>query len=90
MKLQVLVAVREGIAQGKRIDFERDEKSRLYIASCEGKAFGVVKRMLAGKRRQFQKLGDSFSGVAVRLRPEAEDLEVKVLRERRKLWKARC
>ncbi len=42
MKLQVLVAVKEGIAQGKRIDFERDEKSRLYIASCEGKAFGVV------------------------------------------------
>lgn len=43
MKLQVLMAVREGIAQGKRIDFELDKKSNLYIASCEGRAFGVAK-----------------------------------------------
>jgi len=90
MKLQVLMAVREGIAQGKRIDFELDKKSNLYIASCEGRAFGVVKSLLTGKKRQFKRLGDSFSGVAVKVRPEIRDMEVKIRRERRKSWKARC
>lgn len=90
MKLQVVMAVMEGIVQGKRIDFELDVKSNLYIASCEGRAFGVAKRLLTGKKRQFKKLGDSFSGVAVKVRPEMRDMEVKIRRERRKPWKARC
>lgn len=91
MKLRVLMAVKEGIAQGKRIDFERDEKSSLYIASCEGRAFGVAKSLLTGKKCQFKKLGDSFSGIAVKVRPEIRDMEVKIMKERgRKKWKRRC
>lgn len=90
MKLQVLMAVNEGISPGKRIDFELDKKSRLYIASCEGRAFGVAKRLLTGKQRSFRKLGNSFSGVAVCVKPDKRDMEVKVLRERRKSWNPRC
>ena len=84
MKLQVLMAAKEGIVQGKKIDFELDEKSRLYIASCEGKAFGVAKRLLSGKRRNLKRLGNSFSGVAVKVDPEIRDMEVKILQRERK------
>lgn len=81
MKLQVLMAVKEGIARGKKIDFELDEKSSLYIASCEGRAFGVAKRLMSGKRSHLKQLGSSFSGVAVRVRPENGKMEVKVRRK---------
>lgn len=91
MKLQVLMAAKEGIAQGKRIDFELDKKSNLYIASCEGRAFGVAKSLLTGKKRQLKKLGSSFSGVAVKVWPEIRNMEVKIMKKRgRKQWKSRC
>lgn len=79
-----LMAAKEGIVQGKKIDFELDEKSRLYIASCEGRAFGVAKRLISGKRSHLKRLGNSFSGVAVKVCPEIRNMEVKVMRERRK------
>ncbi|MFR8171869.1 MAG: hypothetical protein ACLU9Q_13750 [Marvinbryantia sp.] len=83
MKIQVLMAVKEGIARGKRIDFALDEKSSLYIASCEGKAFGVAKKLLHGRRRHLKNLSNSFSGVAVKVSPESRNMEVKIMRERR-------
>lgn len=92
MKLQVLMAAKEGIAQGKRIDFELDSKSNLYIASCEGRAFGVAKTLVSGKKKHLNSLGTSFSGVAVRVCPELRDMEVKIRQRRRKRkpYKARC
>lgn len=81
------MAAKENIAQGKRIDFELDEKSSLYIASCEGCAFGVAKKLLYGKRKHLKMLGNSFSGVAVKVTPESSQMEVKVMRERRKRQK---
>lgn len=78
MKLQVLMAAKEGIAKGKRIDFDWDEKSNLYIASCEGKAFGVAKKLISGKKNHLKRLGHSFSGVAVKVCPEIRNMEVKV------------
>lgn len=91
MKLQVLMAAKEGIARGKRIDFVLDEKTNLYIASCEGRAFGVAKKLMSGKKHHLKQLGNSFSGVAVKVRPEIRNMEVKIMQERRrKQWKSRC
>lgn len=84
MKLQVLMAAREPIPHGKKIDFELDQKSNLYIASCEGIAFGVARTLLRGKKKQFKRLGSSFSGTAVRVRPELWDMEVKIRKDRRR------
>lgn len=84
MKLQVLMAAREGIVQGKKIDFELDPKSNLYIASCEGKAFGVAKTLVSGNKKQLKRLGTSFSGVAVRVCPDVRDMEVKLHKEKKK------
>ena len=81
MKLQVLMAMKEGIARGKKIDFELDERSRLYVASCEGRAFGVAQRLISGKRSHLKQLGSSFSGVAIRVLPESGKMEVKVRRK---------
>lgn len=83
MKLQVLMAAREGIPQGKKIDFELDPKSNLYIASYEGIAFGVAKTIISGKKRHLKRLGRSFSGVAVKVRPELWNMEVKVRKGKR-------
>ena len=92
MKIEVLMATKEGIVRGKRIDFGMDEKSGLYIASCEGRAFGVAKRMTGGKKSHFKRLGPSFSGVAVSVHPDIRRMEVKVKRERRKKqeWNVSC
>lgn len=84
MKLQVLMAAKEGISQGKKIDFEFDPQSSLYIASCEGKAFGVAKSLVSGKRCHLKRLGNSFSGVAIRVSPEERNMEVKIMQERKK------
>ena len=89
MKLQVLMAKKEGIARGKRIDFNLDPKSRLYIASCGGVAFGVAKKLMYAKKHQLTQMGHSFSGVAVRVIPEKRHLEVKIVRERRRYPKKR-
>lgn len=83
MKLQVLMAAREQIPHGKKIDFELDQKSNIYIASCEGKAFGVAKTLVSGKKKQFKRLGASFSGVVVKVRPESWNMEVKIRKDRR-------
>lgn len=82
MKLQVLMAAKEGIVQGKKIDFELDHKSNLYIASCEGKAFGVAKTLVSGKKKHLKHLGTSFSGVAVKVYPELRNMEVKIQQKR--------
>lgn len=83
MKIQVLMAAREGIVRGKKIDFELDTKSNLYIASCEGNAFGVASKLLFGKKHHLKQLGTTFSGVAVKIDPETRNMEVKVRPDRR-------
>lgn len=91
MKLQVLMAAKEGIAQGKKIDFEFDEKSNLYIASCEGRAFGVAPKLMSGKKNHLKLLGHSFSGIAVKVCPEIRNMEVKVKgKKKRRQWRTRC
>ena len=86
MKLEVLMAKNEGIVKGKRIDFELDQRSRLYIASCGGTAFGVAKKLMYGKKQQLKQMGHSFSGIAVKVIPERRHMEVKIHRERRKSY----
>ena len=45
IKLQVLMAGDYPIARGKKIDFQLDTEKGIYIASCGGKAFGVLKTL---------------------------------------------
>lgn len=66
------------IARGKKIDFRFDRGKDIYIASCDGKDFGLLKTLLAGTRKDLEKLGPVFGGTAVHVIPGKHDMSVKV------------
>lgn len=84
MKLQVLMAGSYNISKGKKIDFQFDEQKKIYIASCEKAAFGILKTLLYGTKAQLTQMGNSFSGTAVKVMPEAHYMIVKVPAKRRR------
>lgn len=84
MKLQVLMAGSYNISKGKKIDFQFDEQKEIYIASCEKAAFGILKTLLYGTKAQLTQMGNSFSGTAVKVMPEAHYMIVKVPAKRRR------
>lgn len=85
IKLQVLMAGDYSIARGKKIDFQLDTEKGIYIASCEGEAFGVLKALLCGTRGDLGRLGCQFSGTAIRVAPGRHDMEVKVFAGKERL-----
>lgn len=89
MKLQVLMAGSYDIFKGKKIDFQLDEQKKIYIASCEKAAFGILKTLICGSKTQLKQMGKNFSGTAVKVIPETHYMVVKVPMERRKKmgWK---
>lgn len=84
MKLQVLMAGSYDILEGKKIDFQFDEQKGIYIASCEKAAFGILKTLICGTKAQLKQMGNSFSGTAVKVMPEAHYMIVKVPAKRRR------
>lgn len=66
------------IVNGSKIDFRLDQEKHLYIAECEGKAFGLLNQIKKGSKRQLKKIGNEFSGVVLRTVPEQYLLEVLV------------
>lgn len=78
MKLQVLMAGTYQIPKGKKVEFEYDNKYGLYLASSEGKTFGLVKPPERGKRRRLRGLGNTFSGSVIESIPKERKLIVKV------------
>lgn len=72
------------ISKGKKIDFQFDEQKEIYIASCEKAAFGILKTLLYGTKAQLTQMGNSFSGTAVKVMPEAHYMIVKVPAKRRR------
>lgn len=84
MKLQVLMAGSYDISEGKKIDFQFDEQKEIYIASCEKAAFGILKTLICGTKEHLTQMGNSFSGTAVKVMPEAHYMVVKVPAKRRR------
>ena len=78
MKMTVLMAGQYDIVNGSKIDFRL---KHLYIAECEGKAFGLLNQIKKGSKRQLKKIGNEFSGVVLRTVPEQYLLEVLVERK---------
>lgn len=78
MKLQVLMAGTYQIPKGKKVEFEYDNEYGLYLASSEGKTFGLVKPPERGKRRRLRGLGNTFSGSVIESIPKERKLIVKV------------
>lgn len=81
MKMTVLMAGQYDIVDGARIDFRFDKEKRLYIAECDGKAFGLLNRIQKGSKRELKKIGSEFSGVALRTMPEQYLVEVLIERK---------
>lgn len=81
MKMTVLMAGQYDIVNGSKIDFRLDQEKHLYIAECEGKAFGLLNQIKKGSKRQLKKIGNEFSGVVLRTVPEQYLLEVLVERK---------
>lgn len=75
IKLQVLMAGNYDIARGAKISFHLDEKL-LYIASCEGKSFGIASEMISGEKEDLLRLGSDFSGVVLRIKQHLMDVKV--------------
>lgn len=86
MKMTVLMAGQYDIVNGSKIDFRLDQEKHLYIAECEGKAFGLLNQIKKGSKRQLKKIGNEFSGVVLRTVPEQYLLEVLVELNRRVLY----
>ena len=78
MKLQVLMAGMCHIPKGKKIVFVYDRRYGLYLASSEGKTFGLAKLPERGKRRRLRGLGNTFSGSVIESIPKERKLIVKV------------
>ena len=78
MKLQVLMAGMYQIPKGKKIMFVYDRRYGLYLASSEGKTFGLVKPPERGKRRRLRGLGNTFSGSVIESIPKERKLIVKI------------
>lgn len=79
MKLHVLMAGDYDIAGGARIDFHLDEEKQIYIASCEGKSFGIAKTVLSGEKEDLEGLGKDFSGIVLGTDIAQHLLEVKIV-----------
>lgn len=78
MKLWVLMAGQYDIVKGARIAFHLDEEKGLYMASCEGRTFGIAKSMMEGDSEDLWRLGNDFSGVVLHVDHEKRLMEVKV------------
>lgn len=81
MKMTVLMAGQYDIADGSKVDFRLDKEKHLYIAECEGKAFGLLNQIKKGSKRELKKIGNEFSGVVLRTVPKRYFLEVLVERK---------
>lgn len=78
VKFHVLMAGNYDIARGAKIDFHFETEKLIYIASCEGKSFGIANEMLGGEKEDLERLGASFSGVALNVDHNQHLMEVKV------------
>lgn len=81
IKLRVLMAGNYNIARGSKIDFHFHDEKLIYLASCEGKSFGIASEMLNGKKEDLDQLGSDFSGVALKINDKQHLMEVKVAAE---------
>lgn len=78
VKLHVLMAGNYDITRGAKIDFHFEADKLIYIASCEGKSFGIANKMLNGEKEDLERLGANFSGVALKIDHNLHLMEVKV------------
>ena len=77
-KMTVLMAGQYDIVNGSKIDFRLDKEKHLYIAECGGKAFGLLNHIRKGSKKELKRIGNEFSGVALRTIPEQYLMEVMV------------
>lgn len=82
MRITVLMADRYEITKGAKIDFCFDKESQMYIASSEGRTFGIAKTMIHGEKEDMESLGTVFSGVVLKNEPLKKLMEVMVAAER--------
>jgi len=71
LKMTVLMAGQYDIVNEKH----------LYIAECGGKAFGLLNHIRKGSKKELKRIGNEFSGVALRTIPEQYLMEVMVRKE---------
>lgn len=81
IRLHVLMAGEYDVVRGARIDFNFDEDKQIYIASCEGKSFGVANELLSGDKEDLLGMGSDFGGIVLKIDFEQHLMEVKVLKK---------
>lgn len=82
MKLHVLMAGEYDVVRGARIDFHFDEEKQIYIASSEGRSFGIASEMLSGDKEDLLRMGADFSGIVLKTDFEQHLMEVKVFEKK--------
>lgn len=89
MKLHVLMAGKYDVVKGARIDFHFDEQKLIYIASCEGRSFGIASEMVSGDKEDLLRMGPDFGGIVMKTDFKRLLMEVKIFgkKERYKCMK---